>query len=46
MKFKLDENFGSRTVRLFQMAGHEVDTVLSEGLVGSADQYLYELCSA
>ena len=46
MKFKLDENFGVRTLRLFEEAGYEVDTVLGEGLGGSSDQSLYEVCRA
>jgi hypothetical protein len=27
MRFKLDENFGSRSARLFPEAGHDVETV-------------------
>lgn len=44
MKFKLDENFGTRTQQLFQAAGHEVQTVRSQGLGGCSDQHLYEVC--
>jgi len=44
MKFKLDENFGTRTQQLFRAAGHDVQTVHDEGLQGSPDQYLYEVC--
>lgn len=44
MKFKLDENFGTRTQQLFRAAGHDVQTVRDEGLQGSSDQYLYEVC--
>jgi len=44
MKFKLDENFGIRTQQLFRAAGHDVRTVHNEGLQGSSDQYLYEVC--
>lgn len=44
MQFKLDENFGTRTQRLFRDAGHEVQTVRSQGLRGSSDQNLYEVC--
>ena len=46
MKFKLDENFGTRTQRLFHAAGHEVQTVREEGLQGCSDQHLYEVCCA
>ena len=44
MKFKLDENFGTRTQQLFRAAGYDVQTVHDEGLQGSSDQYLYEVC--
>jgi predicted nuclease of predicted toxin-antitoxin system len=30
MKFKLDENFSARTIRLFRQRGYEVDTVRGE----------------
>jgi len=42
MRLKLDENFGTRTQRLFAAAGHDVETVRDEGLQGAADQFLYE----
>jgi predicted nuclease of predicted toxin-antitoxin system len=44
MRFKLDENLGTRTQELFRAAGHEVQTVRSEELQGCSDQYLYEVC--
>ena len=44
MKFKLDENFGTRTQRIFGAAGHDVKTVRDEGLQGSSDQHLYDAC--
>ena len=44
MKFKLDENFGTRTQHLFQDAGYHVQTVRQEVLQGSPDQHLYEIC--
>ena len=34
MKFKLDENFGTRTQRIIRAAGHDVQTVRDEGLKG------------
>jgi predicted nuclease of predicted toxin-antitoxin system len=46
MKFKLDENFGTRTQQLFREAGHEVQTVRDEKLEGSSDQHLYDVCCA
>ncbi len=44
VKFKLDENFGIRTQQLFQVQGHNVQSVRSQGLQGSSDQQLYEVC--
>lgn len=44
MKFKLDENFGTRTVQLFKDAGHEVLTVRDENLGGTEDINLFEKC--
>ena len=44
MKFKLDENFGTRTQRIFRAAGHDVQTVRDEGLQGSSDKQLYDVC--
>lgn len=46
MRFKLDENFGTRTQQLFQAVGHKVQTVRDEGLQGSSDRHLYEVCCA
>lgn len=46
MKFKLDENFGSRTRQIFLNAGHDVQTVREEALSGSSDQLIYETCRA
>lgn len=44
MKFKLDENLGIRTQKLFQAAGHDVHTILDEQLSGATDKTLYEVC--
>jgi predicted nuclease of predicted toxin-antitoxin system len=44
MKFKLDENLGNRTRSLFEEAGFDVETVLSEQLVGCTDDVLFEVC--
>lgn len=37
MKIKLDENLPLRPAPTLQRAGHDVDTVLQEGLGGKAD---------
>jgi len=44
MKFKLDENFGTRTQHIFKKAEHDVQTVRQELLQGASDQCIYEVC--
>ncbi|MDP2839843.1 MAG: DUF5615 family PIN-like protein [Syntrophales bacterium] len=44
MRFKLDENFGKRTLNIFQAAGHDVRTTLDEGMQGCSDRHLYDVC--
>jgi predicted nuclease of predicted toxin-antitoxin system len=46
MKFKLDENLGSRTAELISEIGHDVATVAQEQLSGSSDERLFEICIA
>ena len=44
MKFKLDENFGTRTQEIFRIAGYDVQTVFEQGMQGCSDQHIYEIC--
>jgi predicted nuclease of predicted toxin-antitoxin system len=44
MKFKLDENFGTRTQHIFRESGHDVDSVRDESLQGTPDLRLYQVC--
>ena len=44
MRFKLDENFGSRCVSLFADSGHDVQTVRDESLQGVSDSRLFLVC--
>ena len=44
MKFKLDENLGSRSVHLFDKAGQDVETVQQEGLGGATDETIFNVC--
>ena len=46
MKLKFDENFSVRLRQLFLDAGHDVETVHSEGLQGQQDERIYEVCCA
>lgn len=38
MRFKLDENFGRAAATLLTQAGHDVATVVAEGLAGAPDR--------
>jgi len=46
MKFKLDENFGTRTQQLFRDAGHEVKTIRDQELQGASDERLFDVVRA
>ena len=46
MRFKLDENLGSRTAGLIAESGHDVETVAQEKLSGVSDERLFEICTA
>lgn len=46
MKFKLDENLGSRSLALFVQAGHDASSVAMQGLQSCTDERLIELCTA
>lgn len=41
MKIKLDENLPARLVDILSAAGHDVDTVLDEGLQGCDDDQIW-----
>jgi predicted nuclease of predicted toxin-antitoxin system len=46
MRIKLDENFGTRTQKLFHLYNHDVQTVRMQDLQGCADTVLFEVCCA
>jgi predicted nuclease of predicted toxin-antitoxin system len=44
LKFKLDENLDARLASAMQAKGLDGDTVLSEGLSGTSDEGIFEVC--
>ena len=46
MKIKVDENIGGRGVALLREEGHDVATVHEQGLSGSTDDRVFDVCAA
>lgn len=44
VKIKFDENLDKRLEPLLVADGHDVDSVLAEGLGGAKDELVYETC--
>jgi hypothetical protein len=44
VNFKLDENLDPRIGLVFAEGGHDVETAVSEGMSGSSDDELYNVC--
>ncbi|MEG4071447.1 DUF5615 family PIN-like protein [Microcoleus sp. Pol14C2] len=44
MKLKLDENVDVRVITFLRLAGHDVETVASEGLTSTSDVELINVC--
>lgn len=44
MRFKLDQNLGTRTQQVFRDGGHDADTIRDEGLSGAADDTIFDHC--
>ncbi|PAX59914.1 DUF5615 family PIN-like protein [Brunnivagina elsteri] len=44
MNLKLDENIDTRVVSLLCLAGHDVATVLGQGLMSAPDEEVIEVC--
>jgi predicted nuclease of predicted toxin-antitoxin system len=43
---KLDENIGASAAEFLRGEGHDVSTVLAQGLSGASDAALFEVCCA
>ena len=46
MKFKLDENLPVSSAAILTSAGHDVDTVAQEGLIGALDRHVAAAATA
>ena len=46
MRFKLDENIGTRGQEILATAGHDVSTVREQGLGGEPDRVIFQHCRA
>ena len=46
MRLKLDENLGARCLSILAGAGHDVETVPSQGLCSASDEALHAVCRA
>ncbi len=46
MRIKVDENIGGSGVSLLRESGHDVATVREQGLAGSADERVFQVCLA
>jgi predicted nuclease of predicted toxin-antitoxin system len=46
VRIKVDENIGCSGVELLRRAGHDVMTVAEQGLGGSTDQRIFDVCVA
>ena len=44
MRLKLEENLGARGVELFEQAGHDVSTVVAQGLSSATDRVALAAC--
>jgi len=46
MKLKLDENLSQAAAEIFRQAGHNTESVVSQGMAGSPDQKVISVCQS
>jgi predicted nuclease of predicted toxin-antitoxin system len=46
MRLKLDENISKLAAEIFRQAGHDTESVFSQGMAGSSDRKLISVCQA
>ena len=46
MKLKLDENLSKAAAEIFRQAGHNTESVVSQGMAGSPDQKVISVCQS
>lgn len=46
MRVKLDENLSKEAMELFRQAGHDTESVFSQGMAGSPDRKIISVCQS
>jgi len=46
MKLKLDENLSKAAAEIFRQAGHNTESVISQGMAGSPDKKVVSVCQS
>ena len=46
MRIKLDENLSKGAAEIFRQAGHDIESVFSQGMAGSSDRKIISVCQS